>query len=394
MGEVIELVAPLHPRITAPLVKRVIELAKPNLAVSPSDFDQNPWTLGVIGGVIDLKTGKLEAARPELMLTRCAPVEYQPDALCPTWLAHLDRLLEGEKDRIEWLQMAVGAALVGDAAAKDQVFVYLYGPSGNGKGTMMRGLEAALGENQHLVNINATDLTNRDRHLSWMTRLRGARLVVAEEATKNLNTRKLKTLTGADPITANKMRQDDETWMPTHTIFMTANHPLSLSGGDVIGMRRRYRPLRTGPALPDEEKNQQADWEDRIRAEAPGILAWAVQGCLLWQQRGQRLPQLAVIEKARDADLEDAGRFGEWFSECVDAESGGEFTTRKSIISSVNWWRAQRGLESLREADLRDLYAWLKDKGAQEDRRRVGGIQERGFWLRVRRGILAPIQAA
>jgi putative DNA primase/helicase len=348
-------------------------------AVEPSEFDRHPWLLGVQGGVVDLRTGDLQAAESDLLLTRVAPTQYKETATCPKWLDHLARLFEDDSERVDWFQRAVGAALVGNGSLKDHFFVVVLGAPGNGKGTAMRTLVHVLGQDQHVVNLQASDLTGRERHLQWMIRLQGARLAIVEEMRRSaLDVNKLKALSGGDTITANKMRQADETWEPTHSLFITSNHQPNF-GGDTVGMARRYRPIPTGPSLPREE--QSVTHEERLKSEAMGILAWAVKGSLLWQQDGH-LKSLAIIDDLAHSHIVDDDPYQEWADECLLFDSTW-WTSRKAVVGSVNWWRAGRGLDTLTAAETKELYAWLRSHGAGDVRRSESGAQQHGFTVRI-----------
>lgn len=372
----------VKPESSASYVDGVIRFAKDEMSVNPSAFDLHPWMLGVCGGVVDLHTGDLLPPDPELHLTRCAPVGYVPDAKAPHWYEHVNRLLEGDSERINWFQRAVGAALVGNAVQKDQIFVYVLGESGNGKGTLMRALLNTLGQDQHAASINPRDLTmsSSGRHLAWMHRMKGVRLALVEEMVRSsINVALLKTLTGADVIVANRMRQDDESWVPTHTLFMTSNHAPNFAG-DSVGMQRRYRPLLTGPSLRPDEMS--SDWEQYLREEAPGILAWAIEGCLLWQQDGKRLPLLDSMHETIDDHIVDDDPHSDWFSECISIDASA-FTTRKQVMSSINWWRARHELDNLHtHNEHRDVFSYLVEQGCTA--KRVQG--DRGFGCTVKAG--------
>ncbi len=374
---VTELVVVRKPDASAAWTAGVEKYLRGRMVVDSAKFDKQPWLLGVTGGVVDLRTGNLLDPDPDLLLTRAAPTRFDESASCTLWLEHLTRLFEDDSERVGWFQRAIGAALVGNAVEKDQVFVVVIGPPGNGKGTAMRTIMHVLGEDQHAVSVNAGDMTGRERHLAWMHRLRGARLAVVEEMKKSaLDVQKLKTLTGADTIVANKMRKEDETWVPSHTLFMTSNHPPNF-GGDTVGMERRYRPIPTAPSLTRDEMS--ADYEERLRDEAEGILSWAVQGCLLWQQDGRRLQALESIDRMAEQHIMDDDPFEEWAEECVKLRVG--WSSRKAVISSVNWWRSGRGIDHLSRNETTELYNWLRSNGAAD--KRSSGARERGFCMSV-----------
>src|SRR5208337_196640 len=68
-----------------------------------------------------------------------------------------------------------------------------------------------------------------------------------------------------------------------------------------------------------------------LQKEGPGILAWAVRGCLAWQRDGLRLPP-SVIE-ARRAYREDTDVFGDWFAECCERELSRRCRLHDALVS-------------------------------------------------------------
>jgi len=130
-----------------------------------------------------------------------------------------------------------------------------------------------------------------ERHPTDMAMLRGARLVTAQETEEGRYwaESKIKSLTGGDPVTARFMRQDFFTYQPTFKLVIVGNHRPGIRNVD-DAMRRRLHliPFTYKPPRPDK------DLPERLRAERPGILAWAVQGCLEWQRVGLAVRQQLV----------------------------------------------------------------------------------------------------
>ena len=65
-------------------LKALVELAASDksIAISPDQFDANPFALNTLNGTIDLKTGILNPHRREDLLRTMIPVEYDPYANC------------------------------------------------------------------------------------------------------------------------------------------------------------------------------------------------------------------------------------------------------------------------------------------------------------------------
>ena len=68
-----------------PRLKAMLSLAEKEVGVpvAPEELDADPWLLNVANGTLDLRTGELRAHRPEDLLTKLAPVAYDPAGVNP-----------------------------------------------------------------------------------------------------------------------------------------------------------------------------------------------------------------------------------------------------------------------------------------------------------------------
>ena len=281
---------------SAARMKAMIELAEsePGIPVSPDELDQDDWLLNTLSGVINLRTGELLPHRREYMMTKIAPVHYDPDAKCPTWLAFLDRIMEGNEALISFLQRAVGYALTGNT--REQVLFLFYGTGENGKSTFLETIEAMLGDYARQTGFDTFILKQNESVRNDLARLAGVRFVSAIEVErgKRLSESVVKQVTGQDTITARFLFKEYFEYKPKMKIFLACNHKPIIRGNDhAIWRRIRLIPFRV--TITKKEKEENPDFDMKLRAELPGILAWAVQGCLEWQQQGLGQP-VDVVE--------------------------------------------------------------------------------------------------
>lgn len=96
-------------------------------------LDRNPMLLNVLNGTLDLETCELRPHDPADLITKMAPVEYDPEAKCPKWLEFLKRIMNDDQEMITFLQQAIGYSLTGLTSA--QVMHFCYGLGANGKTT-------------------------------------------------------------------------------------------------------------------------------------------------------------------------------------------------------------------------------------------------------------------
>src|SRR5437016_189645 len=117
---------------------------EPGIPVTLKDLDSDPLLFNLVNGTLDLRDGKLREHRREDLITKIAPVIYDREAQCPTWLRFLHDVTAGDVELMQYLQRAVGYTLTGDT--REQALFMLYGTGANGKTTFLEGLRAMFGE--------------------------------------------------------------------------------------------------------------------------------------------------------------------------------------------------------------------------------------------------------
>jgi putative DNA primase/helicase len=127
----------------------------------------------------------------------------------------------------------------------------------------------------------------------------------------------MKDLCGGEKLQARRMREDFWEFDPTHKLVMLTNHKPKVTGTDAGAWRRlRLVPFRATYWNPDDHpdweaegldpaKRQDKQLDGKLRAEATGILAWLVRGCLDWQREGLTLPEQVQAATAEYRDSED-----------------------------------------------------------------------------------------
>ena len=206
--------------------------------------------------------------------------------------------------------------------------------------------------------------------------LRGTRLVTASETEEGRQwaEARIKQLTGGDPITARFLHRDNFTFRPTFKLTIVGNHKPVLRTVDEA-QRRRFNliPFVHQPAVPDRQL------EEKLRAEWPAILRWAIDGCLDWQANGLVRP--SSVLKATEQYFADQDLIGQWIAEECDAEPGNRWKSATSAVLFASWTAyATRAGE---KAGSRKPFAEELERRGFENKRGTGGIREfRGIRLR------------
>lgn len=91
----------------------------------------------------------------------------------------------------------------------------------------------------------------------------------------------VKQLTGGDTVSARKLYSEFFQFRPEFKLWLAANHKPVIRGTDQA-IWRRIRLIPFTVTIPEQE--QDPDLVRKLTAELPGILRWAVDGCLAWQR--------------------------------------------------------------------------------------------------------------
>ncbi|MFH1682143.1 MAG: phage/plasmid primase, P4 family [Candidatus Eisenbacteria bacterium] len=288
-------------------LRAAIGLACCELPIQPEDLDCDPWALNVLNGTIDLRTGELRPYRREDLLSKLAPVEYDPTAEAPTWERFIREVMGGNENLVAYLSRAFGYAVTGDV--REDALFFLHGCGCNGKSTLLSALRETLGPGYALEAAPDLLLVKRgETHPTERADLRGMRFVstVEVEDGRRFAEVAVKSLTGRDPVRARRMREDFSEFLPTHKLFLAANHKPEIRGTD----RAIWRRIHLVPFEVSFEGKEDRDLPEKLRRERAGILAWLVSGCLQWQRLGLAPPPevLAAVESYR-ADMDTLGEF-------------------------------------------------------------------------------------
>lgn len=279
----------------------MLELAKPDLAVRPDQLDADPWLLNVLNGTIDLRTGELRPHRREDLITRLAPVRYDPDAKLPLWERFLHESTGGDQELIAFLARAIGYSLIG--STPEECLFFVYGPTATGKSTLMEAVKAALGD--YALSADFESFLKRRQAggpRNDIARLAGRRFVLGVEVEEGseMAVGLLKLLTGGDTVAARFLYREAFEFTPRFTLWLAANHRPKVPDDDDAAWRRIHT-IPFAHIVPPAKRDPTLKARLRDPADSgPAVLAWAVRGCLDYLQRGG----LAVSEAVKEATAE------------------------------------------------------------------------------------------
>jgi putative DNA primase/helicase len=351
-------------------IDAMLYLSRPHLAVRPEDLDSDPALFNCANGTLNLTTYELKPHDSSHLITKISPVEYQANAQCGHWLDFLRDITKGDQGLIDFLQRTVGYSMTGDT--REHCLFMLYGSGCNGKSTFVESVRHVLGDYARTADFGtfmqqkASSAPRND-----LAMLRGARFVTATESDdgKHLAEAFIKTCTGGDTVTARFLYGEHFEFAPQFKLWLSTNHKPKVHGVD-DGIWRRIKLIPFSVRIPDDKIDRQLP--EKLKAEAQGILSWAVEGLKQYRLQGLDDPSLvrnATVEYREDEDV--LGRF--LTGSCAFGDSL-QIQGRR-LYTSFKEWAASYG-ESV--IDEKKFAKCLADRGLRKTKTKVGN-----FWIGI-----------
>jgi P4 family phage/plasmid primase-like protien len=313
-------------------MKDILSQSKHMVSVPMEYWDAADDMFAAANGIIDLRDGRVCPHSPERLLTTGSTIIHDPLAECPLWLKFLEEVQPKLEVRL-YLQALMGYCLTGRINMQ-QVYIFK-GTGGNGKGLFISVMRHVFGSygvvasktlvlRQHNATSHPTNLAAlRGKHWATLSELPNA---------GELDTSVLKQLTGGDKVTARKMNQDFGDFDMKASITIDTNDIPYISEASPA-MRRRLVMID----WPVSFEGREDRWlEDKLKAEASGILNWLLDGARLYYAKALYNQPKAVIEATAKL-WASIDCIGQWIGEeCIvdkDIHSDGKF-----LCSSFARW--------------------------------------------------------
>lgn len=274
-------------------IMNTLSLAAPRLARSIEEFDGEHMVFAAKDIWIDLETGEPCQPNPTKHISLQSQVAFDVTAKCPYFLGFIDQIFCGDQDLIQFVQRSVGYSLTGSTA--EQCFFILNGDGANGKSTFVNILAKLMG-GYSKASPEQTLLANQRSGVGDdLVYLSGARFISVSELDQGqaLAEAKIKRITGGDEVTGRALFGTFHRQKMIGKIYLATNSLPDVKGRD-HGIFRRFQIIPFNRTFTPEE--QDGSLSSKLEAELSGILNWAIEGCLKWQELGLQSPQ-AVLDQ-------------------------------------------------------------------------------------------------
>ncbi|WP_051704881.1 DNA primase family protein [Streptomyces sp. NRRL S-455] len=288
---------------TKPKISNLLD-AMSAITLLPTDTDAPAWIddhgdtgqdhgpiVACQNGLLRIRDRTLLPHTPEFFNHVSVPFSYAPDATAPTWEGFLSQLWPDDPDSLTALQEWFGYVISG--RTDQQKILLMVGPSRSGKGTIARVLKALVGKE----NLAGPTLAGLGTNFGLST-LVGKPLAVISDARLSGNdnsqvVERLLTISGEDTIDVD--RKYRAVWtgkLPTRLMILSNELPHFGDSSGVIA--NRFILLSTRLSWLGKEDSTLTD---RLIAEMPGIINWALEG-LARLERAGRITEPATSREA------------------------------------------------------------------------------------------------
>jgi P4 family phage/plasmid primase-like protien len=234
--------------------------------------------INCLSGMLDLEEFKLVPHDASFESRSQLPVNFDWGADMEPWLKHLEDAFPNEPYKIHFLQEYIGYCFTTWTHLETAVF--FYGPGGNGKGTILEGLTAVIGED-NVSNLTLSDLNDKFKAIMLV-----GKLVNLSAETQNNNPTAMelfKTAVSGEPLNV------EGKYIPAHKIRPYAKFIVSMNRPPIItdrseGLSRRLVVIRFLQRF--ERGKKDVDWKKTIRECKDGIFMWGLEGLERLIQRG------------------------------------------------------------------------------------------------------------
>lgn len=357
-------------------IEAMIRLARGDarVGVRPEQLDVDPYLLNVNNGTLDLRTAEIRPHRHEDLITKLAPVDWDPAARAELWDEFLRQAFGGDDELLAFVARAFGYALTGDT--REECLFELIGPAASGKTTILETAKRTWGDYGSTTDFGTFLVRREDGPRADVARLVGKRMVAAAEVEKNkhLDEGLLKSITGGDTIAARELYQSAFEFRFTAKIFLAANdRPRVRDDDDAIW--RRIIPIPFDHPVPAEKRDPRIKITlTDVALSGAAVLAWAVRGCMAWQREGLRVP--AAVRHATDVYRHEMDPIGAFLDESCSMEESA-YVAFDDLFRAYQIWAKATGERWTIGA--RDFGNRLTRHGFASDKAAKG--------VRVRRGL-------
>ena len=276
-------------------LQNISAFASTRLSISASLFDADPMILATRTDWVNLETGTAHAPDPKILVSKASDVNFGVAATCPKFEQFVNDIFEGNSELISFVRRAIGYSLTGSTS--EQCLFIMIGDGANGKSTFVNVIKHLLGTYgttaaaQTLIAQGGSSIGD---DLVDLARSRFISVSETEEG-QSLAEAKIKQMTGGDTLKGRPLYGSYVEFKIIGKLWLATNSLPQINNSD-YGIWRRIMAIPFNRTFSVEEQDKTLQL--KLMEELPGILNWAIQGCLEWQREGLNPPKIVQDQVA------------------------------------------------------------------------------------------------
>lgn len=326
---------------------RILRDAEGELRISAAEFDSDPYLINCLNGTYNLRDFSFREHNWSDFLTMRTAFEHtvSRDVRCERWEKFIEEVTEGDTEKADFLQRALGYSLLG--MSNEECMFILHGKTTrNGKSTLLNTVQTMLGDYATTVDVEMICKNNcrarAEEATPQLAKLKGKRFVTMAESGEysRLDEEKIKQYTGGEQISARELYQSPISFTPQFTFWLSCNDLPSITDKNlfasdrvkVIEFNRHFKPNEQDITLKNEFSRKE---------NMSGIFMWLVNGYKKYLDRGlsisDRLRQpIKQYEKDNDLVLQ--------FLEARSVVEKGARIKSKDLYLAFKMWAKSEGV--------------------------------------------------
>jgi glycerol-3-phosphate cytidylyltransferase-like family protein len=213
------------------ILTHIISKAK----IAEEDFNSDPFLLGFLNGVYDLRTAEFREYQYDDYITLTTRYDYKPvdyedkeTIKMATILAEIIQTIQPDEEHRDLLLLSLASGL--DGRAYQKIFMY-NGQGGNGKGLIGSLMDIVLGDYYHQPgNGILKDIEKANTPSPDMINLKNKRYINFKEVSGKIKAAMLRNLTGGGKFSGRYLNQNPEQFYMSGTFVMEFNTDPELDG--------------------------------------------------------------------------------------------------------------------------------------------------------------------
>lgn len=353
-----------HKFRTDTFLRRVERRLADLTATDEKELNSDPSLIAVNNGILNITTGELLPATPDVGITRKLDIDYVAYEF-GDWSRFVIDLFQ-QRGMAQAAQKLIGYSLF-VSGNPENLFIVMKGPTGTGKGTFIEAISNVFAHMTKAVRLSVFREKQSESARSDVVAAMTTRLAYTNEASSawELHADSIKRFTGYEKMSSREVYGKEFDAKPECTPLVVTNHAPQIKGQDTA-MQRRLLCLPV-PASEKLRKNE-AGLSDRLARECGSeIFQWALRG--YWKYLDDGLDDVkALTERASAKLFQEMSPIAEFIANCTVEAKG-----HVLLVSDIH------AAYCAREAymDPRMFGAELAALGWEEGPRKHGGRRTR-----------------